>query len=325
MQLSATAAEALNSRDAVLRFIKGALQVFYDAGTLTRVQYVDICKSILYKTMEQPYGSASWTPQHLRQQISQRIAECCHPTNASAVSFSPDVRPLQIGLEHEQQRQQHHYQLLPPPHAAAPPVPHRQLRQPSLASAPALAPLAALLMCEMEGTARRSLQESEECQRQCIAYVRGAAADAAARQALPMGAIHEQQVALRQLLARSTPQRAASASSVPVTARRGITPPRTPGGGAAGVAASSPVAAVLGSAQRRGAASRGAEAISKQEVVEYMRQILQPSYNAGLLPAEQFADIVREVSGALFREGIHQPGGWKDFVRSRIASIFSYL
>lgn len=75
-----------------------------------------------------------------------------------------------------------------------------------------------------------------------------------------------------------------------------------------------------------------------------MRQILQPSYNAGLLPAEQFAEIVRDASAALFavrpsdldRRGyiIHgnnngdgaAAGGavhWKDFIRERIAGFFA--
>ena len=89
--------------------------------------------------------------------------------------------------------------------------------------------------------------------------------------------------------------------------------------------------------------------INKQEVVEFMRQILQPSYNSGLLPAEQFAEIVRNVSSQLFKRPEHElrrPDGmllmtadgsledeeeqqqqrwihWKDFIREKISTYFS--
>jgi hypothetical protein len=64
---------------------------------------------------------------------------------------------------------------------------------------------------------------------------------------------------------------------------------------------------------------------NKHDVVEFMRQILQPSYNAGLLPAEQFADIVREVSTSLFfssGNNNNRKNNWKEYVREKIAELF---
>jgi hypothetical protein len=322
--------DVLRSRDAVLRFLKSALQQDYDDGAISRAQFVDLCKSLLHQTMSSPFGSPAWSARHLAELVRSRVSELA--TRGAAASRVAAPAPAAAAMA-----------TLPAQGGAAAAerdVPLASTRDvAALVAAASAAATARLLLREIESSSRMALAESEaahratlQCQlltlrvvssvaaavvaarapdgrRAAVTVVESSAVDGPERPPLE-SMIHEQQLVLRQLLAKQ--------QALGTTPRRHATP----------VAAASPrVAAgsLTSSATARSGHGNGTPALtprslSKPEVVEFMRQILQPSFNAGVLPAEQFADIVRRISNGLFREGALRHGEhWKSFVRSRIA------
>jgi hypothetical protein len=377
--------ELLRSRDAVLSFVKATLQPFFDAGSITRVQYVDIAKSVLYRTMNSEYGSDAWTTASLTQQVALRIAEVSRPVSSAEQAHAAAARSAAISAPAPP---------LPPPHQqqqhqtpAATPIPaqrgaasassfspyddlHRTSTSPprrgaaiptSTAATTAVANgngnvgatllLFFSLLESVERTARAALLESEEAQRQALAMTkhsgakqlqllstvlslvhqlhvqqqqqRAAVATESAvvggTQAVPVALLQEQQIALRQLLHQQQQQQRTMspgvAARVPTPTRNGSAVRSSGGGSGRGITPT-----------RRGGVGTPAQQQQQQQpskaaVVEFMRAVLQPAYDAGVLPTEKFAEVVREVSVALFREGAHLTVPWKRFVRQRIAHL----
>jgi hypothetical protein len=65
---------------------------------------------------------------------------------------------------------------------------------------------------------------------------------------------------------------------------------------------------------------------SKAEAVEFMRILLQPLYNEGLLRQEDFARIVRKVSAEVFAQGGDTAAGdWKDKVRRLVQASLAEM
>lgn len=352
--------EPLRSRDAVLNYIKSELQVFYDSGKISRTQYVDICKSVLYHTMNQPYSE--WTQKKVWDSVTQRLHECTHPVSSAAAAAAA----ANVAAAHAAAAASTPQQAAPnrPIGYSPQPQPHRMTATTSTAAAVVVPPssatalLIASFLSSVEMSARCAIVEGEESQRQALALMKHSAAKeltlfstvlALVHQmqfqqnqqqmsgldnngGIPMSLLQEQQVALRQLLSQQqqqhampsstprpssagrnnntipTPMRRTNGSTTTPVHRHRTTSPRPHG---ATAMLGTPASFVAGGA-----------AVSKAEVVEFMRQLLQPSYNAGVLPAEQFAEIVREVSVALFRDNIaRQSVNWKAWIRDRIKHI----
>ena len=61
----------------------------------------------------------------------------------------------------------------------------------------------------------------------------------------------------------------------------------------------------------------------KEEVVEYIRSLLQPLYNSGAMSQTLFLDVIRSVSKSLLEKDWQEGSDWKVFVCKKIEGLVS--